>query len=205
MSLHLEDFGTVASMSAPAAASPPPAEAPTPEATDYDTAYNAGWDDAIAQVETEQGRIAAVLGERLAEIAETRSAALETALRTLEPVLADIFDKVLPHAVERTFLPLLLQEAEALARDESGPLILHVAPEQAGALENLVAARPDLPVPVRVRAEPALSLSQALVSWERGERRMDLDAVLGALDDALQGFMTQFDTQNIDHKEAANG
>ncbi|MEL6587066.1 MAG: hypothetical protein AAFQ50_10455, partial [Pseudomonadota bacterium] len=51
---------------------------------------------------------------------------------------------------------------------------------------------------VSVRAEPAMSLSQAIVRWDDQERRIDLEAVLAALDDALERFLTSIH-EGTDH------
>ncbi|MEM8824132.1 MAG: hypothetical protein AAGF30_11020 [Pseudomonadota bacterium] len=197
--LHLEDFG------APSGQRTVPrgmaAESALPDA--YDDAYNAGWDDALAQIEEERGRIGEKLADRLAEIGLTREEALSQALRALEPLLHDIFDKVLPNAAERGFLPMLLQEAEAVLQDAKTGLVLMVAPEEVPALESLLASRADLQAAVSVRAEPALSLSQALLSWDGGQRRLDLQGIMTALDSAFEAFLDRPSGATTTSKEAS--
>ncbi len=163
----------------------------------------------MAQVTRDQGRVAERLAERLETIELDQRSANAGALAALEPALRDVFDKLLPGAAERAFLPLLMEEVGRLLADGSGPLTLHVAPEEEPALVRLI-DRAGLSVErIRVRPEPALSISQALIRWEGQERRIDLEAVLAALDDALETFLATMDrgpdAAEPELKEAANG
>ncbi|TFL18444.1 hypothetical protein [Jannaschia formosa] len=195
MTLSLEDFGRRPA-AAPAAK---PAPAPAPAADhDYDTAYNAGWDDAMAQVDTEQGRIGERLGERLGELERDQREATQAAIGALEPLLHEIFDKLLPRAVERGFLGVLLEEIGTLASDDAGRFAIQVAPEEAPRLTRLLARTDIAPDRVQVRGEPALAVSQALIRWEGEERRIDLEAVLTALDDALESFLATLTPEQDD-------
>ena len=52
-------------------------------------------------------------------------------------------------------------------------------------------------------------MSQALIRWDGQERRIDLEGVLAALDDALETFLATMDrgpdAADADTKEAVNG
>lgn len=199
----LEDFG-------PSIEPHPSARtARAPAAPDrYDEGYNAGWDDAMARVEAEQGRIGERLAERLDRMELDQRTANAGALTALEPTLREIFDTLLPRAAERAFLPLLLEEVGTVLAGDAGQLVLHVAPEEEQAVRRLLDRAGHADGRVRVRAEPALSISQALIRWEGQERRVDLEGVLGALDDALETFLATMDRGHEaahDIKEARNG
>lgn len=203
-SLALEDFGSGGPMHGSVNGAPTPAGADR-----FDAGYNAGWDDAMAQIETEQTRVSERLAERLDALELGQRAANAAALSALEPTLRDIFDKLLPRTAERAFLPLLLEEVRTVLADDAGRLVLHVAPEEENALLRLL-ERADLSAErVTVRAEPALSISQALIRWEGQERRVDLEGVLAALDDALETFLATMDrgpdAADPDLKEAKHG
>ena len=199
----LEDFGS----GRPVATSSRSEIAPAP-IDRFDDGYNAGWDDAMAQVTRDQGRVAERLAQRLGTIELDQRAANAGALAALEPALRDVFDKLLPGAVERAFLPLLMEEVGRLLADGSGPLTLHVAPEEEPPLVRLLDRAGLSGERIRVRPEPALSISQALIRWEGQERRIDLEAVLAALDDALETFLATMDrgpdAAEPELKEAAN-
>jgi flagellar assembly protein FliH len=197
---RLEDFGGTAPAS-------PVRAAPKPGA--YDEGYAAGWEDAVSRLDARN----AVVGERLAETLGTLAAshreASATVIAALEPALREIFDTLLPRIAQDAFLPVLMEEIAAITAADDRALILLVAPEEEPALIRLL-DRGGLSDRVTVRAEPALALSQALIRWGGQERRIDLDGVLAALDDALEAFLAEVapprpgstDTQ---HKEAANG
>lgn len=193
--LSLEDFGRPK----PTVPDPEPAAiAQVSSLGDYDTGYNAGWEDAMSQVDAEQGRIGEKLADRLLTLERDQNTAIAAAIAALEPMLHEVFDKLLPRAAERSFLPILLEDVRTLMEESSGKLLLQVAPEEAGPLANLLQNSGMDPDRVSVRAEPALALSQALVRWDDQERRIDLDAVLSALDDALASFLASIEVEKAD-------
>ena len=199
MALRLEDFG---------ARGQAPGMASVDHANDrFDDGYNAGWDDAMAQVEAEQSRVAAQLAERLTGLERDQRAAMTTALMTLEPALRDVFDKLLPSTVERAFLPILLEEVEAVLDAGTECLTLVVAPEDAAPVARLLERGGIAAERVTVTSEPALSMSQALIRWTGQERQIDLEGVLTALDDALETFLATMDRGQdaAGLKEALNG
>ncbi len=201
--LRLEDFGP---RSAPLQRAP--AGAADPQDTRFDDGYNAGWDDAMSQVETEQTAASETLRERVSELRIDRGAAMAAALRSLEPILRDVFDKVLPRAAERSFLPTLMEELGDVLNDDVAKLSVVVSPEDATRLLRLLARSGLDDGRVSVRAEPALSLSQALIRWEDGERRLDFETVLSDLDEALDTFLSTLDREDAadsPSQEAANG
>ncbi|SEK43989.1 flagellar assembly protein FliH [Jannaschia helgolandensis] len=199
MALRLEDFGTRGQA---------PGMASVDHANDrFDDGYNAGWDDAMAQVEAEQSRVAAQLAERLTGLERDQRAAMTTALMTLEPALRDVFDKLLPSTVERAFLPILLEEVEAVLDAGTECLTLVVAPEDAAPVARLLERGGIAAERVTVTSEPVLSMSQALIRWTGQERQIDLEGVLTALDDALETFLATMDRGQdaAGVKEALNG
>ena len=200
----LEDFGTGAGAAMPVRATARPVQ---PDDR-FDDGYNAGWQDAMDRVEAEQAKVGERLAERLDRMEMTQRAANAAALAALEPTLRDIFDTLLPRAAERAFLPILLEEVGAVLADDAGRLSLHVAPEEEQAIRRALARAGHADGRVSVRPEPALSVSQALVRWEGQERRVDLEGVLSALDDALETFIATMDRGDDaapDLKEAING
>lgn len=198
----LEDFGKHAFPRAAGGGSPM-----APGAADrFDDGYNSGWDDAMSQVETEQTRVAERLAERLGGLEQSRQAATAAAIQALEPALRDIFDKLLPRTVERAFLPLLLEEVGSVLGAAGGKVSLHVAPEEEAAVTRLLERAQIGADRVGVRPEATLSISQALIRWDGQERRVDLEGVLTALDDALETFLATMDRgPTADTKEAVNG
>ena len=198
MSALLEDFGHPATRRA--AETPAPAE---PEGR-YDDGYNAGWEDAMAQVEAEQARIGAQLAERLAALGVDNADRQSALIGSLEPALREVFDKILPHAVERGFHAILVEEITRALETANAQLTILVSPEDVAALSRLLqraGIAEDLAV---VAAEPALAMSQALVRWTGQERRIDLDGVLTDLDTALDTYFATLDRgQNVPEAKEA--
>ncbi|SDY44932.1 hypothetical protein SAMN05444004_101469 [Jannaschia faecimaris] len=196
-----EDFGDPE-------ASPPARSSPTAVAVDrYDDGFNAGWDDAMAQVDAEQSRIGAQLAIRLAEIDRDEREAGQALIADLEPALRDVFDKVLPHAVERTFLGCLMEEITDVLNAANEQLTVNVSPEDVTPMTRLLGRAGIGPTQAIVSGESALAMSQALITWTGQERRIDLDGVLSELDSAIDTFFETLDRgQNAtDIKEAQNG
>jgi flagellar assembly protein FliH len=194
--LRLEDFGHGAE---PA----PVADRMHPPADGFDQGYKAGWEDATARISEENGQIGETLADGLRAVMQTREEVTRDVLDALEPLLRDLFDKVLPHGARRSFVPILVQEAERAIEDASNLSIL-VAPEDVAALEALIERSERLHGVVTVKGEAALSLSQALLQWRGGERRVDLEAVLSDLDAALDAFLLTTPNPSL-KPEAANG
>lgn len=172
----------------------------------FDEGYNAGWDDAMARVEEEQARIGAQLAARLAAIERDHDTARLALIADLEPALRDVFDKVLPHAVERTFLPNLLEEVSLALETANDQLRILVSPEDVAPMTRLLDQAGIGPHQAVVAAEPALAMSQALIRWTGQERSVDLDGVLSDLDTALDTYFETLERgQNaFDRKEAQN-
>lgn len=200
MGALLEDFGSAAPRAVPKAASP--------DRTDrFDDGYNAGWDDAMAQVAQDQTRIAEQLADRLAVLAPEGDALRRKLMADLEPALRDVFDKVLPHAVDRSFLGTVLMEITQTMAAANEDLTVFVSPEDVAPMLRLLDRAALSSDQVQVTAEPALAMSQALLRWTGQERRIDLGGVLTEMDDAIDTFFATLDRgQNAaDIKEAQNG
>jgi hypothetical protein len=196
----LEDFG----QARPSFETRPSATSAAPDR--FDEGYNAGWDDAMAQVDEEQTRIGEQLATRLAEIERDHSVARQDLIADLEPALRDVFDKLLPHAVERAFLANLLEEVTVAVESTNEQLRILVSPEDVAPMVRLLERSQIGSQQAVVSAEPALAMSQALIRWTGQERSIDLGGVLTDLDAALDTYFETLDRgQNaVDQKEAQN-
>jgi len=165
---------------------------PAPPRTDadlFDRGYSQGWEDAAAKIRADDLRVAARLATHLEAMTHSQGAAVSLCLAQIEPLLSEIFDKMLPRAADRAFLGLILQEAETLLAGAGGKVLaLRVAPEAVGPLHAfLEAGEADLDA-MRIEAEPGLSPLQARLSHPGAEREIDLASLLDAMDDAFENF-----------------
>ena len=164
----------------------------------YEEGYRQGWEDAAARIKSDDARTGARAAARIEGLAHTQRAAMALCLAQLEPVLAEVFDKVLPRAADRGFVGLIVQEAGAMLRSaENHVLALHVAPDAVEPVKAaLAAAEADLSA-VRLQADPELEPMQALLSHPGAEREVDVDRILDALDQS-------FDAMRRDLRSAAH-
>lgn len=186
MTLRLEDFAGGARIAVQAGQLATPDSA---RADGFDAGYSAGWDDAVAQIETENARIGDALAARLTQIEADRDAGLRASLAAFEPLVHDMLDRLLPRAVDRGFVPLLLEEARAVLEAGTARLTLRVGADEAEAVATALTPHPSVAARVAIRPDADMAPSQALLCWEGRERRVDLQAVLTGLDAAFDALL----------------
>ncbi|TCP61175.1 flagellar assembly protein FliH [Rhodovulum bhavnagarense] len=165
---------------------------PLPQAEDrlraYEEGYKAGWDDAAAAEAQAQDHITAEFGKTLGDMAFGYHEARAHIMGGLAPLLSAMVDCVLPTLASKGFARTVADSVLPLARDLADrPLELHVCPENAPALEPLLADMPNLPLTL-IR-DDSLGPGQALLSTPRQAREIDLDAMLRDLGTALDDFL----------------
>lgn len=187
-SLALEDF-----------AAPPTADS-TARAEDrlraYEEGYKAGWDDASAAEAQAQERISAEFAKTLDDMSFSYHEARSHILAGLAPLLTAMVDRVLPTLAGRGFAQTVAEFALPLAQDAAAhPLELRVSPENGPALARLLADSAGA-MPLALQEDATLGPGQALLTSPRQSREIDIDAMLAALQGALDDFLT------IDEEEA---
>ena len=90
----LEDF----SRNADILAAPPRTDADL-----FDRGYSQGWEDAAAKIRADDLRVAARLATHLEAMTHSQGAAVSLCLAQIEPLLSEIFDKMLPRAADPRF------------------------------------------------------------------------------------------------------
>jgi flagellar assembly protein FliH len=178
MNMILEDF---------TAAKPEPQTSEIDRAAVFDEGYKEGWKDAAEAIKAEDLRLGASVASHLEGLAHTQQTATALCLAQIDPLLKEIFDKILPRAADRAFLAVVLEEAEKLLKANSkAALTIRVAPEALSPLFDILDAAPVSMESVKIEAEPGLDPMQARVAHPEGEREIDLSRVLDALDDAFE-------------------
>ncbi|MCV2872442.1 flagellar biosynthesis protein [Defluviimonas sp. WL0050] len=154
----------------------------------YEQGYSAGWDDAVAAQDKEIARLRADLGRNLEDMSFTFHEAHSHVLRTLEPLLHDMVNKVLPAIARQSLAPMILEHLRPIARELSDlPITLLANPVNREVLERLVIA--DAPFPLTFKEEESLGEGQVYLKFGTGdETRIDLDGVIGAISSAVSGF-----------------
>lgn len=176
-------------------AAPAPTPAPAAGAPDleeerlaaFDRGYKAGWDDATAAHEADQGRIAADLAHNLQAMSFTYYEARTALMSELESLLRGIVHAVLPAARHPALCTMLLDRLETAARGTAEVAAeIVVAPVNRAKVEALVEGR--VAPPLRVTEEPSLSDGQAFLRFGDAEEKIDLDAVLAEIAQAITEF-----------------
>ncbi len=187
-SLVLEDFDRVVLPTASEAEGGEAKEADLEQARlqAFENGYGAGWEDAARAHREEQDQISAELGRALQEMSFTFHEAQTALLREMESVLVGLVDTVLPAALLPSLAEMVRSRALELAGAGHTCVEIVVVPENVARVEALAADRPA--PPLRVVGEPALGPGQALLRFGRSEEKIDLDAALSDLREAVAGF-----------------
>ncbi len=194
---QLDSFDTaspVASMSAPVSDTVLEEE----RLQSFDRGYKDGWDDAARAHAEEQATISAELAGNLQTLSFTYHEARSAVLREMEGILKGVVSRVLPGTMERTLGQMILErvnEAAESAADITAEVIVN--PENADRVRNLLEGM--IAPPIQVQEETSLGEGQAYIRLGGSEQKIDLEAVLQGLSDAVSEF---FETP--EQMEAAN-
>lgn len=184
MTLDLEAFDRERGESDPA----PPVNAG--ELAAFERGHRAGWDDAMATQSDEMARLRAGFGQALADMSFSYTQARAEVLRQIAPVLRTMVEKVLPRLADATFVDRMAEVlGELAARSVSATFEIAVSPANLEAAQALA----DTPVPggTRIVASPDIGPGQAMIRCALGERAIDIDGLLAAMEDAVMAFATQ--------------
>ena len=189
--MMLEDFSAPLVDRRAAVRPPPDQPKDEPPPRGFEEGYRQGWDDAAARIREDDLRIGARAAARLEGLAHTQRAAMALCLAQVEPLLTEVFDKLLPRAADRGFLPLVMAEAEALLAGAEGRLLtVRVAPEALEPLRaTLAEAGADLSCFV-LEGDPELDPLQAALSHPGAEREVDMGRLLDAMGEGFETMRT---------------
>lgn len=155
----------------------------------YETGYKAGWDDAVKAEEDTRMRVGAELARNLQDLGFTFHEARAHVIKALEPLLAEMTDKVLPELVSQSLGHSIIEElipmAEACA---DTPVEIVICPENRASVEALVEA--SLPLQVVFVEEPSLSDGQVFLRLGTKERKIDLDGAITKFRGAISAAFT---------------
>ena len=191
--LVLEDFDAARTSAARGAATASagtvtPAELEDEKLKSYETGYGAGWEDAAAAFEAEQGRIAADLARHLQDLSFTYHEAHAALQRDLAGVVQGLVEKVLAPSARHALGELIeARIAEFAARSQS-PVEISVAPDNVARVEAILAGAGGLPL--RILPEASLGSGQAFLRFGSAEEQIDLDAVLGEIADTVERYFS---------------
>ncbi len=154
----------------------------------FERGYGAGWEDAAATQEKNRAVFTEELSKSIADASFTYHEALARMSRSLEPMFQSLINAVLPETLERGLVRRISDQLCDMAREQvAQPVSLCVPIGFADEIRPLLAH--DLPMPVTVTEDEALSLGQARLQVGMAEREVDCSALLASIGQAFDAYI----------------
>ncbi|MBL9050362.1 MAG: flagellar biosynthesis protein [Tabrizicola sp.] len=155
----------------------------------FEQGYSAGWDDAAAAQQGDQGRIRADLARNLQSLSFTFQDARSHVLQAIRPLILEMTSRVLPEVAREALAPTVLDALMPLADELSeAPLTLVLNPAVRPQVEELVTQATGLPMVIE--EEPSLSEGQVYIRFGPAETKVDLTQVTDDITSAVRTFFT---------------
>jgi flagellar assembly protein FliH len=187
--LRLEVFDTI---TASDGASLPLVEATAVEeakVASFEQGYQAGWDDAAAAQDGDQGRIRADLARSLQSLAFTFQDARSHVLQAIRPLILEMTSRILPEIAREALAPTVLDALMPMADELSeAPMTLVLNPAARPQIEDLITRATGLPLVIE--EEPSLSEGQVYIRFGPAETKVDLTQVTEDITAAVRSFFT---------------
>lgn len=153
----------------------------------FEAGYQAGWDDALKAQSDEQTKISTELGQNLQEMSFTYHEVLAKLTGSMQPVIEQMIDKLLPEIVKNALGAHIIEQLMALIGDQTAQSVeIVVAPQNVEKINALV--EESLKEPFKIVAEASLGEGQAFIRVGQNERLVDLDTVVTGVTDAFLAF-----------------
>lgn len=164
----------------------------------FEQGFKAGWDDALKSQGRDQDKISSEFSHNLQDLSFTYHEAYAQVMKSVDPLLHQIVEKVLPEIARQTIGPHVIEQLLDMAREHATQNVqITVAPTNFGMMEALVSQ--EVGFPVNVIQEPSLGEGQVYLKFESAERQIDMADVLNGISKAITAF-----SQEI-QKESVNG
>jgi len=181
--LRLEDFDG-------RPATQPAGYPPVESLPGYEEGFRSGRETGLAEADTSQRRLTAVLADRFADMTFTQAEARAHVLAALRPLFAAVTGKLLPRAAQASLAPYVAEALiEAAEADSRMPVALLVAPEVAE-IVRAVAER-QAGNPVLIEANPGLGPGEVLIRSSERETMLDIDRLVEDLQGALTALFAE--------------
>ncbi|MCB1333792.1 MAG: ABC transporter ATP-binding protein [Roseivivax sp.] len=190
---YLDDFAVAVFLPGPEPKAPPATEDMTGDSlAAFEEGYKAGWDDAVKAQNNDSRQIAGDLGQNLLDLSFTYHEAVAQVVRSLSPVLRQMVDAVLPALARQSLAPQIVEQLDtAVQHGADVPVEVLVAEGDLAAVTE--AMDRDFGFPVRLRAAPELKQGQAEIRFADRETQIDMEEVLAAVGELMQGFLYEND------------
>ncbi len=164
----------------------------------YEAGYQAGWDDAAHADDENHNRISAEFARNLQDLGFTFHEARSHVMKSLEPLLASMIEKVLPSLVSDTIGQAIIEEILPLAAEAAdNPIQVLIYPNGREMLDTLLAQ--NATVPIEVIEEDTLADGQVYIRMGNTEKQIDLSGAVHRIGEAITGLYA------INEKALQNG
>ncbi|MCF6233705.1 MAG: ABC transporter ATP-binding protein [Rhodobacteraceae bacterium] len=164
----------------------------------FEKGYSAGWEDAFAAQDKDRTRIAAGLADCLGDMSFTYQEALSEMMRSVQPVLCNLVDLVLPEIMQQTIGNHITEQLCDMVRDQASGAASVVVPIGARAsLASILTL--NMPMPVKITEDASLDPGRAYLRLGTSEREIDSTALITSIRDSVDAFNYQI---NEDLKNA---
>lgn len=187
MGLKLEVFAVAQHNSAPSTVVLDTMELEEAKLASYDSGYAAGWEDAASAQIGDQSKVTADLARNLQTLSFTYHEARSHVLRSLEPLLQEMVNRLLPELARETLAPVILEVLMPLAEKMADtPITLVLNPAARPAVEALLEHING--IPLTLVEETSLGEGQAYLRLGGCETQIDLGRATTEIATAVRGF-----------------
>lgn len=153
----------------------------------FEQGYSAGWDDAVAAQQGDQGRIRADLARNLQSLSFTFQDARSHVLQAIKPLILEMINRLLPEVAREALGPTVLEAVMPMAADlADAPLTLVLNPAVRGQIEELIVQATGLPMVIE--EEPTMPDGQVYIRFGTSEAKVDLGQVTTDISIAVRAF-----------------
>lgn len=156
----------------------------------FENGYKAGWDDCIDANRKEQAHIAEGFGKNLQELSFTYHEVRGQVLRSMEPLLRELAETILPSAVHRTLGERIIEESLKMSEQHSEvPIEISIHPSNRPSLSALLSQ--DTSMPISIVEKDNLGEGQVFIRVGQIEEKIDTEEILGTLRSAVESFFNE--------------
>jgi flagellar biosynthesis/type III secretory pathway protein FliH len=153
----------------------------------FEQGYTAGWDDAVAAQQGDQGRIRADLARNLQSLSFTFQDARSHVLQSIRPLILEMVNRLLPEVAREALAPTVLEAVMPLAEElADAPLTLVLNPAIRAQVEELLTQATGLPMVID--EEPTMPDGQVYIRFGSSETKVDLAQVTADIGIAVRAF-----------------
>jgi flagellar biosynthesis/type III secretory pathway protein FliH len=151
--------------------------------------HDRGYQQARDELDAQNSETASLLSDKLQAIAFSHFEARKSVLDTLEPLIRQMVDLILPALASDALADVVAAQVLSVAAlITDSPIRVSCAPENAAALEAMIARLPEFPVPVMVVGEAELQPLEVRLTTSESERHLDIARILDGIRDGVSEF-----------------